>query len=361
MNVSHIAVAVASIAVLAILASGGAIVGADTGTNNPATGVPTIDGTAQVHKTLTAKTSGVADPDGIASSSLNYQWFANDGVRTPGNGDRFLGSFTKPEYVVQSRDEGDLIWVQVWFIDGGGTTEFIDSAVTETVTAAANPKVPVAPVITDLRPVAGSYLSLLWKMPLYPYGDGGSVITSYTVQWKEADDSWDDSDDVSEQTTSASLTTGAYVVYSWIIQGLTDGVQYNVRVFATNRVGDGPTSAEFTATAAEELSLVLSGITMTDYVENGTSPVGTYVVSGAAENATITWSLTGTDSGDFSISSSGSLTFSSPPDYESASDSDTNNVYEVTVNASDGTNTATLDVTVTVTDEAETQTRVGGL
>ena len=100
-------------------------------------------------------------------------------------------------------------------------------------------------------------------------------------------------------------------------------------------------------------NLHLSGITTTDYAENGTSTVATYAATGAANGDTIAWSLTSDDSDDFSISNSGALGFSSPPDYESPSDSGADNVYEVTINASDGTNTATLDMAITVTDVNE--------
>ena len=95
-------------------------------------------------------------------------------------------------------------------------------------------------------------------------------------------------------------------------------------------------------------ALTVSGITSSDYAENGTESVATYAVAGAG-TSTITWSLSGDDSGDFSISSAGVLSFSTSPDYESPVDADTDNVYQVTIQASDGTNTATLDVTVTVT------------
>ena len=36
-----------------------------TAVNDPATGVPTISGAAQVGQTLTASTDGIADPDGL--------------------------------------------------------------------------------------------------------------------------------------------------------------------------------------------------------------------------------------------------------------------------------------------------------
>ena len=46
--------------------------------NNPATGAPTISGTAQVGETLTASTTGIADSDGLTNVTFTYQWLAGD-------------------------------------------------------------------------------------------------------------------------------------------------------------------------------------------------------------------------------------------------------------------------------------------
>ena len=97
---------------------------------------------------------------------------------------------------------------------------------------------------------------------------------------------------------------------------------------------------------------VISGKASVYYAEDRTDTVATYTAIDP-ENGSITWSLAGEDSGDFSISNTGVLTFNTPPDSENPADADTNNVYLVTVQASDGTNTSALDVTVTVTDAAD--------
>ena len=47
--------------------------------NTPATGAPTIGGTAQVGETLTVDTSAISDQDGLSSVSYSYQWIRNDG------------------------------------------------------------------------------------------------------------------------------------------------------------------------------------------------------------------------------------------------------------------------------------------
>ena len=73
------------------------------------------------------------------------------------------------------------------------------------------------------------------------------------------------------------------------------------------------------------------------------------------ETETITWSLGGTDMGDFSINSaSGLLSFSQRPNVEMPADADGNNVYDIIVKARDTTNnTRDYPVTVTVTDVNE--------
>ena len=87
--------------------------------------------------------------------------------------------------------------------------------------------------------------------------------------------------------------------------------------------------------------------------ENGTSSLYTYRAADP-ERGDITWSVSGTDGDDFAASETGVLSFSTPPNYEIPADSDRDNVYEVTMVASDsGGLQGTLPVTVTVTDVNE--------
>ena len=90
------------------------------------------------------------------------------------------------------------------------------------------------------------------------------------------------------------------------------------------------------------------------YPENGTEPVATFTAVDP-EGESITWSLAaGTDMDDFDIEN-GVLRFKSAPDFEIATDSDTDNTYVVTVQASDGGEgtTATEAVTIEVTNVEE--------
>ena len=81
--------------------------------------------------------------------------------------------------------------------------------------------------------------------------------------------------------------------------------------------------------------------------ESGAVSVGTYSAADP-EGSAVTWGLSGDDAGSLEISSGGVLSFTVVPDFEFPSDADGDNVYEVTVEASDGSTTGTLDVEVTV-------------
>ena len=97
---------------------------------------------------------------------------------------------------------------------------------------------------------------------------------------------------------------------------------------------------------------VVTGTTTTEYAENDTGAVDTYVATDP-ESAQILWSLSGADEDDFTITQGGLLEFASTPDYEAPTDSGPNNVYQVTVQAFDGNSTTTRAVTVTVTNVNE--------
>ena len=76
------------------------------------------------------------------------------------------------------------------------------------------------------------------------------------------------------------------------------------------------------------------------------------------EEGGVTWSLTGTDRGDFAISADGVVTFAKTPNYEAPEDSGGDNVYEFTVVATDlesgsSRRNVTQAVTVTVGDVEE--------
>ena len=99
-----------------------------------------------------------------------------------------------------------------------------------------------------------------------------------------------------------------------------------------------------------------------DYLENGIGDVASYSATDPeGDHSTFTWSLSGTDSGDFDFdNSTGKLTFRITPDYESPVDSNLDNEYLVTVVAADPRGLrSVLDIVVTVNDVNEPPTITG--
>ena len=141
------------------------------------------------------------------------------------------------------------------------------------------------------------------------------------------------------------------------LAGTPTGTQAATRYTYTVTDADGDTdTATFTITITADTPVnqppAVTGPSARAYAENATTAVATYTARDP-EHDSITWSVTGADRDTVSISAAGELTFTTPPDYEAPTDADADNVYRVTVEASDGTNTTTLDVTVTVTDVAD--------
>ena len=107
------------------------------------------------------------------------------------------------------------------------------------------------------------------------------------------------------------------------------------------------------STGAEEPTITTTSRPVLTYQENGTGTVYTFRATDP-QRGTIRWSLDGDDAGDFLISESGALTFRNPPDFESPTDEDGGNVYEITVVATDEQGlTDSFDVTIIVTNYHE--------
>ena len=70
-----------------------------------------------------------------------------------------------------------------------------------------------------------------------------------------------------------------------------------------------------------------------------------------ADGDTLSYTIGGTDASLFSVSSSGVVTFNTAPDYESPSDADSNNVYDLMASVSDGSLSDSKDFMVTVTND----------
>ena len=195
--------------------------------NSAATGAPTISGTSRVGETLTAITSGISDGDGLTKASYTYQWVSNDGTS-----DSDIADAAASAYALAAADAGKTIRVRVTFTDDGGNEETLTSAATAAVTAVA----PGTPGDLSVSVNDTGKLDLSWNAPT---SNGGSAITGYKVQWKEAAGRWDTAEDVSETTVAGTSHT---------VSGLADGTEYTFRLVAVNSAGDSSASAEESGT-----------------------------------------------------------------------------------------------------------------
>ena len=108
--------------------------------NRPATGQPTINGTAQVGETLMADVSGISDADGKPSDAQDfaYQW-----VRVDGQSETDIPNAVAPAYHPTTDDVGKTIEVNVRFTDDAGHSEGPRvSAVTDSVEDSDTVQVP---------------------------------------------------------------------------------------------------------------------------------------------------------------------------------------------------------------------------
>ena len=128
----------------------------------------------------------------------------------------------------------------------GNTAEsFSGQAVTNNTSSSATPRTvptpaPGAPNSLKVARHESGKLLASWNAP-----DSGPAPTGYTVQWKESADDWDDADDVSVANVKGT---------SHVITGLTDGVEYAVRVVARKGDAAGDPSGEVTATPQETVA-----------------------------------------------------------------------------------------------------------
>ena len=153
-----------------------------------------------------------------------------------------------------------------------------------TFTGQAAPNRPAAPVVT--LTVGDGKLTASWTAP----ANGGSAITGYDVEWKTASQTW------AQAATAGQSATAAATATTHEITGLTNGIEHTVRVRAANDAGDGPWSAEASATPgnndADLSALTVDGTGVDGFAAGTTS----YTVTAAHDTTRVTVAATLSDS-----------------------------------------------------------------
>ena len=160
----------------------------------------------------------------------------------------------------------------------------------------------------------------------------------------------------SVDTNSGALVFQAAPDYEAPADADTDNV-YEVQVQADDQNGRTSTQdVSVTVTAVNDNDPVITSSATADVAENTTAVLTVTTTDADLPAQTVVFSLSGgADQALFSVdANSGALVFQAAPDYEAPADADTDNVYEVQVQADDqngGTMTQDVSVTVTPVDD----------
>jgi type III secretion system FlhB-like substrate exporter len=126
---------------------------------------------------------------------------------------------------------------------------------------------------------------------------------------------------------------------------------YDVTVQASDGTLSSTKAIAVTVTAVNDNTPVITSGATANVAENTTAVMTVTATDADLPAQTLTYSIVGgADAAKFAINAStGALSFATAPDYEAPTDVGSNNVYDVTVQASDGTLSSTKAIAVTVT------------
>ena len=202
--------------------------------NTPATGAPTITGTAQVGVNLSASPGTIADADGLTTPNYSYQWILVDGADEADIPGRTTGT-----YNLTNAQVGKTIRVRASFTDDAGNAESRTSAPTATVEYRAPSTFSVTvgvgqAVLVWGPPVTGGLLFTHYE---YRYSAGGMI--SPTAMWQQV-----------------QTGTGGPQAYYQVVKGLTSGTPHTFQVRTATDVIKGA-SATMTATPVSQPSCTI--------------------------------------------------------------------------------------------------------
>ena len=287
--------------------------------NTPATGAPSITGTAQVGETLTVDTTGIADAEGLDNAAFTYQWLADDGS---------IQGAANSTYTLTDSDEGKTIKVKVSFTDDAGNEETLTSAATAAVSARPNSPATGLPAISgtpqvdrtltvDTSPIDDedglTNVSYLYQWIAGGAGIGGATGSSYTLTYSEQGQTiqvrvsfTDDADNAESLTSVATVAvaakpntpaTGAPAISGTTQVGETltastsgiadqDGltnVSYRYQWIAGGSDIDGATGSSYLLTTSEQGQTIQVKVNFTDDADNQESLTSAETLAVAAK------------------------------------------------------------------------------
>ncbi len=279
---------------------------------------------AQVNVELTA-TYNDADNEMPAGATLMWKWYL-------GNSE-IPGAITAA-YTPASRGS---LRVEASYTKTDGTIKRVSKTISvRAVPDAANAN-PTFPTGSDARSVDENSAPDTNVGARVAANDASGDTLTYTFSGGANDSSY-----------SINAATGQITVGARTELNHEEDETHTVNVTATDPAG-GATQQIVTITINDvnEVPMISEGFTRNSQEEydaddetgdtgvDTAKTVDTYMADDVDQTEAVSWSVSGTDAGDFDISTGGVLTFKEAPNYEMPADSNRDNVYMVTVVATD--------------------------
>ena len=301
----------------------------------------------------------------VASNSLTWRWY---------RGGTQISNQTDPSYTVTSSDVGNRIRVTAFYTVGTGREESASLTAGYPVldTRSSNDAPEFSPA-TVSREVAEGDKGARVGNPVTATDDitnqlnyvlGGADRARFKIDQKSGQITTDVDLDFDQTTLGTDGgTEDQCLVRNMCVVTVTatdsageasSAATVNIEITDVN---EKPAFGAIVTTDGSEANIVSA-----DYAEDATGAdanIATYTATDP-ETLNVNLTLMGRDADQFTLDTSGVLTFESAPDYEMPADSNRDNRYEVTVRASDGVLHTDKMVIVTVTDVNEAPTVMSG-
>ena len=329
-------------------------------------------------QTDTAFTAEVSDPDGSVTDE-KWQWAK---ASSKGGSYRAIDKATSVTYTPKDADSGSYLRATVTYEDDEGegkSAMMVSELQSQRITGGNN-----APKFADDQDPVMADVQADAKRSVAENTDAGKTVGSPVVATDDDGDTLtytltgDDADHFDIDWGTGQILTKAKLDAENQSPALTDrdsiaeGLQLEVVVRATDPSGipsaepaedvnSGTVTVMITVTDVNEAPAVAgeAAVTFNENTDDITDELHAYMATDPDAGAPVpTWSIGGADGSKFNISNEtdgtpGELRFKKKPNYEKPTDANADNVYEVTVQASDGKKTGMLKVMVSVLNAEE--------
>ena len=208
-----------------------------------------------------------APGDNATVENYIVQWVTGNAEFTTSDVQEVAVPASQLEYTIESLENGTEYSVRVVAANGGGRG---GASNVLTGTPSDLPGAPTAVALT----AGNEEIAVSWDAP---DSAGHSSITAYTVEWRSNDTGFDASRSAETEGDTLTLT----------ITGLTNGVEYDVRVIAENAAGKGEPSEVVSGTPTGAGELALTGITISDVETDGATLTVTIADQDASNSPTV--------------------------------------------------------------------------